>query len=212
MEQFAIDARRRENIGTGCARQYRRDGLIPATVYGHGQPTQSIAIDSKQLMSFLRAAGTMVNLTIEGKSDETMAALIKEIQRHPVSREIQSVDFLWVSLTETVHVSVPVHLVGEAEGVKMQGGSLDQALHEITVACLPGAIPEAIEADVSALLTGQSLHVRDIVPPEGVAFVTSPDEAVAVVAKGISSEDLVTEGEEAAPAEAEAEEAAPAEE
>lgn len=206
MEQFAIDARRRESIGTGPARQYRRDGLIPATVYGHGKEAMSLAIDAKQFRNFLRAAGSMVSLKIEGETDESMAALIKETQRHPISREILSVDFLWVALNETVQVNVPVHLVGESPGVKIQNGSLDQALHEITVACFPGSIPEAIEADISSLLTGQSLHVRDITPPEGVVFVTSLDEAVAVVTKGIKSEDLQVhlEGEEA---EVEAEEA-----
>jgi large subunit ribosomal protein L25 len=128
-----------------------------------------------------------------------MGALIQETQRHPISREILSVDFLWVNLKETVHVVVPVLLVGEPVGVKLEGGSLEQTLHEVTVACLPTAIPENIEADVSGMHTGQSLHVSDIVVPEGVVFVTSVEEAIAVVSKGIKSEDLQVqvEGEEA---------------
>lgn len=207
MEQFAIDARKRENIGTGPSRQYRREGLIPATVYGHGQEPLSIVVDAKQFQSFQRSSGSMATLNIEGMTNSAMGVLVKETQREPISHQVLSVDFLWVALNETVNVVVPVHLVGEAPGVKVEGGSLEQTLHEVTVSCLPGAIPDAIQADISGLHTGQSLHVRDITPPSGVEFVTSGEEAVAVITKGIKAEDLQVhlEGEEAA---GEAEEAA----
>lgn len=201
MEQFAIDARKRESIGTGPSRQYRRDGLIPATVYGHGQEPLSIVVDAKQFSGFLRARGSMATLNVEGMTDSAMGVLVKETQRHPISRDVLSVDFLWVALNETVTVNVPVQLVGDAPGVKVQGGSLEQTLHEVTVSCFPGAIPDEIEADISSLHTGQSLHVRDITLPAGVTFVTSLEEAVAVITKGIKSEDLQVhlEGEEVAP-------------
>ncbi|MHB8994512.1 MAG: 50S ribosomal protein L25 [Armatimonadota bacterium] len=211
MEQFAISASKRDNVGTGAARAYRREGLIPGTVYGQGQAATSIVVNAKELQSFMRSHGSLASLNIEGDtSTDAMGVLIQETQRHPISREILSVDFLWVNLKETVHVNVPVVLVGEAPGVKVQAGSLDQTLYEVTVACLPTAIPESIEADISGLHTGQSLHVRDIVVPEGVTFITSLDEAVAVVTKGIKSEDLEVqvEGEvsaEEAEGEAEAE-------
>jgi large subunit ribosomal protein L25 len=201
MEQFAISARKRDNIGTGAARAYRREGLIPATVYGQGQAATSIVVDAKELVNFLRSHGSLASLNIEGNTITDMGALIQETQRHPVSREILSVDFLWVNLLETVHVNVPVLLTGESVGVRLEGGSLEQTLHEVSVACLPTAIPEAIEADVSGLHTGQSLHVKDITPPEGVSFLTSLEEAVAVVAKGIKSEDLEAPVEEGAPVE-----------
>ncbi|MGE5530618.1 MAG: 50S ribosomal protein L25 [Bacteroidota bacterium] len=202
MEQFAISARKRDNIGTGAARAYRREGLIPANVYGQGQEAKSILVNAKELQGFLRHHGSLASLNIEGDtSTDAMGVLIQETQRHPISREILSVDFLWVNLKETVHVNVPVVLVGEAPGVKLQGGSLDQTLYEVSVACLPTAIPEAIEADISDLHTGQSLHVRNITLPEGVTFITSVDEAVAVITKGIKSEDLETAVEGEVPAE-----------
>jgi large subunit ribosomal protein L25 len=210
MEQFAISARKRDNIGTGAARAYRREGLIPVNVYGQGQEAKSLLVDAKELQGFLRHHGSLASLKIEGDSStDAMGVLIQETQRHPISREILSVDFLWVNMKEAVHVSVPVHLVGEAPGVKIEGGSLDQTLYEINIACLPTAIPEAIEADISSLRTGHSLHVRDIALPEGVTAITSPDEAVAVITKGIKSEDLEVQVEEGAPgeeAEGEAEE------
>lgn len=199
MEQFVINARVRENIGTGPARQYRRDGLIPATVYGRGREASSIVVEAKDLVSFLRHSGSLATLNIEGGSDTTgLGALVQETQRHPISREILSVDFLWVSLTETVIVNVPLHLVGEAPGVKVQGGSLEQTLHEISISCLPGTIPDFIEADISNLRTGQSLHVRDITLTLNVEIVTPAEEAVAVITKGIKAEDLeVHVGDEA---------------
>jgi len=202
MEQFAISAKKRENVGTGAARAYRREGLIPVTVYGQGQAASSLLVNAKELQGFLRHHGSLASLNIEGDtSTDAMGVLIQETQRHPISREILSVDFLWVNLKETVHVNVPIVLVGEAPGVKLQAGSLDQTLYEVNVACLPTAIPEKIEADVSSLYTGQSLHVRDIVLPEGVTFITSLDEAVAVITKGIKSEDLEVQLEEGAEAE-----------
>jgi large subunit ribosomal protein L25 len=200
MEQFAISARKRDNIGTGPARQYRRDGLIPATVYGQGQEATSIVVDAKELHRFLRSHGSLASLKIEGDdSTDAMGALIQETQRHPISREILSVDFLWVNLLETVHVNVPLHLVGDCPGVKVEGGSLEQTLHEISVACLPTAIPEMVEVDISTMHVGQALHVSDIKVTEGVTILTSPEAAVAVIAKSVKSEDLVPQlGDEAA--------------
>jgi large subunit ribosomal protein L25 len=201
MEQFVINARRRELTGTGPSRQYRRDGYVPATVYGRGKEAASILVVAKELQAFLRHHGSLATLNIEGESETGgLGALVQEVQRHPISREVLSADFLWVSLTESVTVNVPLHLVGDAPGVKVQGGSLEQTLHEISIACLPGTIPDFIEVDISGLHTGQSLHVSDITPTAGVTIMTPAEEAVAVITKGVKAEDLEVhvEGEEAA--------------
>lgn len=204
MEQFAIKARRRENLGTGAARQYRRDGLVPAVVYGHGQEPLSIVVDEKELQGFLRHHANIAMLTVEGATvDDNLGALLKETQRDPLSRDIISVDFQWVSMTEVVHLVVPVHLVGEAPGVKLEGGTLEQTLHEVSISCLPNAIPEAIEVDISALATGRGLHVRDLAIPEGITILTSADESVAVITKGIRAEDLEVQAGEELPGEGE---------
>ena len=206
MEQFVISARVRENIGTGPARQYRRDGLIPATVYGQGKEASSILVEAKELQSFLRHSGSLATLNIEGGSDSAgLGALLQETQRHPISREVLSVDFLWVSLTEAVIVNVPLHLIGESPGVKVEGGSLEQTLHEISISCLPGTIPDFIEVDINGLHTGQSLHVSDITPTADVTIMTPAEEAVVVIAKGIKAEDLEAHLEEEAPGEEAAE-------
>lgn len=202
MEQFVLNASPRENLGTGAARAYRRAGLIPATVYGHGQPPSSLLVNEKELVGFLRHHGSLAMLKVEGQAEITgMGVIIKETQRDPVGRNILSVDFQWVSLTETVIVNVPLHLVGDAPGVKAEGGSLEQTLHEISISCLPGTIPDFIEADISALHTGQSLHVSNIVAPANIIILTPETEAIAVIAKGIRAEDLEVRGDEGLPTE-----------
>jgi large subunit ribosomal protein L25 len=199
MEQFAIDARKRENHGTGAARAYRREGLIPGVVYGQGQGTTSILVDARQFQSLLRYHGSLINLKIEGAEvDSSLAALLRETQRDPVSRQVLSVDLQWISLSEAVEVGVPVVLTGEAVGVARDGGSLEQAMHEITISCLPQAIPDSIEVDISALGIGSTLHVRDIVAPEGVTLVSAPDDVMVAISRPIRAEDLEAQlGEDA---------------
>lgn len=199
MEQFALNVRPREAAGTGAARQCRREGFIPGVVYGHGQPASIVAVPARDFGALLRHHGGshVIDLTIEGQEKPAdMGVLLKDMQRDPVTREIVSVDFQWVSMKEAVHLSVPVTLVGEAPGVVEEGGSLDQVLFEIPVSCLPANIPDTITVDISGLRMGHSLHVSDIVPPEGVEILADPEETVVNIARPISLEDLETRPEE----------------
>lgn len=206
MEQFAIAAQRRDKIGTGSARAYRREGLIPGVVYGHGGEPVSLLIAAKDIQSFLRHHGSVAQLNIAGEAEDAgMGALLKAAQRHPVSREILSVDFLRISLTEKVQLNVPLVLTGEAVGVKIEDGVLDQAVYELTVECLPTSIPQQIELDVTDLHVGHSLHVRDIVAPEGVEIITSADEDVVNISHRAKAETLQPEAEEGAAVEVEEE-------
>jgi large subunit ribosomal protein L25 len=199
MEQFTLTARLRETSGTSAARQFRREGLIPAVVYGHGQPVSNIVVSARDFGALLRhhGGGHVIALDVEGQAAVTdLAVLLKEMQRNPVTREILSADFQWVSLKEEVQVRVPVSLVGEAPGVAQEGGSLEQVMFEIEVACLPMTIPNAIEVDVSGLTMGHSLHVSDLVAPEGVRVLADADQTVVTVARPITAEDLETRVEE----------------
>ncbi len=197
MEQFALEAKKRDRKGTGAARAYRREGLIPAVVYGQGKEVAEILVENKRLQALLRHHGSLIDLQIEGEErDRSRAALLKETQRHPISRQILSVDLQWVSLTEAVEVHVPVVLVGTAIGVSRDGGALDQNMHEILVSCLPTSIPESIEVDVTNLEMGHTLHVSSIVPPANVTIVTSPEDAVVSVMRPIRAQDLETQLEE----------------
>ena len=199
MEQFTLTARLRETSGTSAARQFRREGLIPAVVYGHGQPVSNIVVSARDFGVLLRhhGGGHVIELNVEGQAAVSdLAVLLKEMQRNPVTREIVSLDFQWVSLKEEVRVRVPVSLIGEAPGVTQEGGALEQVLFEIEVACLPTVIPDAIRVDVSDLTLGHSLHVSDIVAPEGVRVLAEADQTVVTIGRPITAEDLTTRVEE----------------
>ncbi len=130
--------------------------------------------------------------------------LVKEIQRNPVTGAYMHADLFAVDLKEKIHVDVPVHLTGTAEGVTM-GGILDHALRDLEVQCLPGAIPEEFSVDVSALEIGDSIHVRDLELPEGVELLVDPNLSIvsvvapAAVEEEVPEEEVPEEGEEAAP-------------
>jgi large subunit ribosomal protein L25 len=212
MEQFAMDARRRDDNGTGKARAARREGFTPGVIYGQGQEAISIMLDTKELVGFLRHHGSLINLTIDGQvAVDNLAALLKATQRHPVSREILSVDLQWVSMAEKVEVEVPIIILGTSIGVSRDGGSLDQNMHHINISCLPGDIPEHLEIDVTNVEIGHSLHVSDIVPPAGIEILAAPDEAVVSVLRPVRKEDLEVQLEAPEGAAAAAEESSEAE-
>ncbi len=169
----------RERSGKGPARQTRRAGRIPGIVYGHGRPALSVAVDAHEFINALRhVEGNMiVSLKLDG-GEKT--AIVREVQRDPLTHEIVHLDFQEVSLTERVHVEVTVHLVGTPVGVKDAGGILETITRGIEVECLATAIPGAIEVDVSALNIGDSVHVRDI-RVEGVEVLTDADQTIATV-------------------------------
>lgn len=203
MEQFALTARLRDEKGTSAARQCRREGFIPGVVYGHGKAPSNIAVAHKEFAVLLRHHGAshVIDLTIEGQvKDADAGVVLKEMQRDPVTREVLSLDFQWISMSEKVEMTVPVTLVGEAPGVKSEGGALEQVMHEILVSCLPGNLPEAITVDISGLSLGTSLHVSDVQAPEGVEILADAEATIVTIAKPISEADLesrpLEEGEE----------------
>jgi large subunit ribosomal protein L25 len=142
-----------------------------------------LTVDSKALRDVLRrhhGGNVLFDLKVDGQAPEGLAAMIRALQIDPATDELLSVDFQWVSLTEEVHLQVPVRPEGVAAGVKA-GGMLEVVLHEVTVACLPTNIPEEFIVDVTAMEQGQSLHVADLVPPEGVRILTHAEEPVVSV-------------------------------
>lgn len=213
MPDNALQIDLRETTGKGVARKLRAAGRIPGVCYGKGQDSVSLAVDPHALRKLLDASdagmNTIISLQGGGSLDGTMV-LVKELQRDPVRGAYLHADFYTVDIQQRVEVSVPVQLTGKAPGVEA-GGVLDQALREIELSCLPLAIPKEIEADVSALELGQSLHVRDLALPEGVELVSDGDlSVVSVVApmkeeeEAVAVEEGAEEGEEAAEATAEA--------
>jgi len=179
----ALVVEARQATGKGAARKLRAAGRIPGILYGRGRDTLPVSLDPRVLDRILRASGanTLLDVTIEGAELGETVALVKELQRHPLRGEIVHADLYQVDLTRTVEVEVPVHLVGKPRGIEF-GGILDHSLREVTIECLPRAIPDVIEVDVTELEIGDVLHVRDLPVPEGVTLLSDPDLGVAHVA------------------------------
>jgi large subunit ribosomal protein L25 len=167
MQEIILEAQPRGGRGKNEARRLRQNGRIPAVVYGSsgsdgGGQTTAIAVDPKALMKILHSesgANTLIGLKV---GDETMRVLVKDYQLEPINHALLHADFYRVAMDRTITVTVPIVLKGEPRGVKQQGGILDFVHREIDVECLPGDIPENVEVDVSELMVGQSVRLRDL--------------------------------------------------
>ncbi len=180
MNEMKIEVERRQEQGTGSSRRLRARGLIPAVVYGAGQETVPIQVERKALLDMMKASGSdnpIFLLQLAGSGGERHA-MIRDLQVHPISRQIVHIDFQRVSMTEKLRVQVPVELTGTAYGVKTEGGMLDFVLREVHVECLPGDIPKQIELDVTLLHVGQHVEAAQLELPKGVTLVEEPDRVI----------------------------------
>ena len=177
-EVKVIKAEKRETSGTGEARRMRHAGKIPAVVYG-SDGVESLALDTHEFTLMIRDYGSnfIGDLVIDGAAPKKV--LVKDVQYHPSRGDILHADFVSVSMTEKLQVSLPVALVGEAAGV-VAGGVMEQILSELEIECLPGNMIEHVEVDVSEMQIGDNLTVGDITLPEGVT--TSADADLVIVA------------------------------
>jgi large subunit ribosomal protein L25 len=184
MEFVKVETSSRTQTGKGAARKLRAAGQVPGVVYGAGREPQPLVVARETLERVARmGTNVLLELSVDGQlPPEGVAAMLKALERHPVTRAPLSVDFQWVSLTRAVQVSVPVVLTGIPDGVRLEGGVLEQMLHEVEVRCLPTNIPRELTIDVSHLKVHESVHVRDLAVPGGVEIVTEPDAALATVA------------------------------
>jgi large subunit ribosomal protein L25 len=180
MAVISLSGERRSDIGKGGARKARAAGKIPGVVYGHKETPVAVAVSARDFQLALRhhqGSNAIVNLAVDGGE---FTALIRDVQYDPVTHNILHLDFQQISLTETIEVSVAVHLTGTAVGVKDAGGVLEPITREVEVRCLPTAIPAFFEVDVSHLGIGQSVHVRDLNIGD-VTVLTDPDVTLATV-------------------------------
>src|SRR5665213_2630840 len=182
MATASLSATRRTGTGKGNARSLRREGQIPAIIYGHARESQSLAVsarDLEKLLSHISAANSVVELAVEGT---TSRALIREIQRHPFKRAILHVDFQELVAGEKMTVRVPLRLIGTPVGVRLGGGIIDHTLRELTISVDPAQMPSQIEVDITDLELGQSIHVSGVKVPAGVTVLDEPGAAVVVIA------------------------------
>ena len=192
MEEIILEAHIRDGIGRGKVKDVRDQGFIPAVVYGEGNAAQPIKVSTSQLLHLLhgqRLENAVITLKIkDDKKQKGRSCLIKEIQYEPVHGSIVHVDFYEISLTKAIKVTVPLVAKGEAAGVKQEGGSLEHIVWEIEIECLPTDIPKQIEADVSQLKIGDSLHIKDLMIPANIKVLNDPDSVVLSVAAPIKEE------------------------
>jgi large subunit ribosomal protein L25 len=200
MATVSFNATAREKGGKGAARQLRSRGQVPAVLYGRGREAQSLVLNARdldKLLGHIQAESTVIEVTVDGQTAKT---LIREIQRHPIKRQILHVDFQALVAGEKVVVSIPIVLTGTAEGVKLEGGVLEQPLRELEIEVDPSNIPDHVELDVTNMMIGDSLHVSDLKVPEGVEIQDDPETSVAVLAapRAVIEETPAVEGVEGA--------------
>ena len=191
MSTVAINATVRTETGKGAARKIRQAGNIPSVIYGHGREPQSLltnARETEKLLKGIATTATVIELNIEGKVART---LIREIQRHPFKRHIMHIDFQELVVGETVSVFCPIAYIGTPEGVRQEGGILDQILHQLHIEVDPSNIPNHIDVDVSALKLGKSMHIGDITLPAGIKLLDDPSTTVCIVQASKAGADAV---------------------
>jgi large subunit ribosomal protein L25 len=179
MSQVVLSAKNRQGTGSPEARRIRREGRIPAVLYGRTGQAVSIDLDAREFVNGVKniSESTIVKVEIDGESHD---AFVKDTQRRITDGNILHVDFYEVESDVALRARVSVHIHGNPIGVR-EGGILEFPLHEIEVECLPKDLPERIDVDVSELKVNQSIHVRDIVLAEGVRLISAADQVVALV-------------------------------
>ncbi len=182
MATASLSAKARPSRGKGAARTLRRDGRLPAVIYGHARESLSLSVGEREferLLEKFAAENTVIELSIDGSMSRT---LIREIQRHPVRRNVLHVDFQELVAGERVVVRIPIVLQGIPEGVRSSGGILSQILQELECRVDPLNMPGKIDVDVTDVAIGHSIHVNEITIPEGVEVIDEPEATICIVA------------------------------
>ena len=194
MATAQLSATSRSGTGKGVARTLRRDGLVPGVIYGHARAPQPLSVNSKDLETLLEriaAENTVIELSLDGTTSPT---LIREIQRDPMRRSVIHVDFQELVAGEKVTVYIPLSLQGIPIGVRASAGILNQVMQEVECLVDPTNMPSRIVVDVTEVAIGHSVHLGDIVVPEGIEVLGDPELTVAVVAAPKAQEETPVEG------------------
>jgi large subunit ribosomal protein L25 len=201
MKTIELQAAVRDTRGKGPARASRRAGNIPAILYGEAKDPVALTLDSRTIEKILASGGgghSILALSITGPEPRVETAMVKDVQRRTITSKPIHVDLLRISMDKVVEVAVAVHLINTEE-VKKAGGIIQQIMNEITIESLPGNIPEFIAIDLAAVNVGDSIHVRDVIAPEGITIIEDEDEVVATVLTPVvetKTEAVVGEGAE----------------
>lgn len=179
--EFIVQAQVRTGSGTAASRRARREGQVPCVVYGGGEPDQYLLLDHNKIIHQLEVEAfhsALVKIEVDG---DQQRAILRDVQMHPYKSQVLHLDFQRVSRKDKISMRVPVHLVGAdvAPGIKEDGGIMSQILNDIEIVCLATDLPEYIEADVSEMAMGATVHISDLKLPEGVELVHAVHEGEA---------------------------------
>lgn len=203
---FELSAEKRDAKGTGASRRLRRAGNVPGIIYGANKDPEMVSFNHDKLYHLLENEVFHTSIIDVKTGSDTQQAILRDVHHHPFRQQILHMDLQRVSASEKIHMSIPLHIIGEdvAPGVKLQEGIVSHLMTELDVICLASNLPEFLEADVSEMDLHDSLHLSDIKLPEGVELTSlahgGDDLAVVTIAAVRGS---VEEEEEEAPAEGE---------
>lgn len=204
MEIADLKVEERQETGTSICRKLRRQGLIPAVLYGEKIDTLSLMVGEKEFRSLMKTHGTsnpLVNLILDGQAKKSkQTAMVHQIQKDPITQKVLHIDFHKISLTEKIQTTVPIEFVGEAVGVR-EGGVLQHNLRHVEVECLPIQIPEAFIVNVENLNIGDLMRVEDLPVIAGVEVLTDPHEIMVTITPPteLKEEELAAAEEEEVP-------------
>jgi large subunit ribosomal protein L25 len=180
-EKFDLIAEIREDEGKGASRRLRREGKVPAIIYGAGRPPRALTFDHNRVIQQLeneKFYSSVLNIKV---GDKSQAAILKDVQRHPSRPFVMHMDFQRIVADQEIRMNVPIHFVGEdvAPGVKRGGGKISHLRNEVEIVCLPKYLPEYLDLDVSELELDEYLYLTDIKLPEGVTIPEIAQQAEA---------------------------------
>jgi large subunit ribosomal protein L25 len=202
-EDFDLIAEIREDQGKGASRRLRRNGKVPAIIYGAGRPPRQLAFDHNRVIQQLENESFYSSILNIKVGEKSQAAIVKDIQRHPAKREVLHMDFQRIVADEKIKMNVPIHYLNaeESRGVKLEGGSVSQLINDVEVSCLPKDLPEYFEVDIAELGLNEMLHLSDIKLPKGVEIPElgqGPEHDHAIVSISVIKAAPEPEEEEAA--------------
>ncbi len=192
MDKITLSVSPRETAGSSASGRLRREGRVPAVVYG-ASGTRNVSVERGPFLKVWRQAGQSSIVNISDGSKDEMMTLIQDVQRDPLSGDFVHIDFLELTKGHAITANIPLHVSGNPVGVHQGGGVLDIQLHEVEVRCLPMDLPHQIDVDVSGLDLGESLHIRDLPVLKGVEYVGDAEQPVAGVSHPVTEEEVVDE-------------------
>ena len=177
MKQINLKTTSRTQVGGNSAKRYRNSGQVPAVIYGESGE-QHLLINNKDLSAALKSVAgkaVLIEMTFDDGT-ESRYAMLKDVERHPISEAPLHVDFVEVVRGKPMHAVLPLHFTGEAYGVKNENGVIEIHEHEVRVKCRPRDLPEMIVIDISNLKVGEGIHLKDVKAPEGVEFTSDLED------------------------------------